>query len=32
MSIISQVVKGMQAVLTYAADIIARQTGFIQRL
>jgi len=32
MSIISQVVKGMQSILTYAADIIASQTGFIQRL
>ena len=32
MKIISQVAQGMQAVLTYAADIIALKTGFIQRL
>lgn len=32
MSIIPQVAKSMQSVLTYAADIIARQTFFIQRL
>lgn len=32
MSILSQVAKGMQAVLTKASDIIGRQTGFIQRL
>lgn len=32
MTIISQVAKGMQAILTCAADIIARNTGFIQRL
>ena len=32
MDIISQGAKGMQAVLTYAANIIAFNTGFIQRL
>ena len=32
MSIVSKVAKGMQYVLTYASDIIAGQTGFIQRL
>jgi hypothetical protein len=32
MNILSQVAKGMQAILTGAADIIAFNTGFIQRL
>ena len=32
MNIVSKVAKGMQYVLTYASDIIAGQTGFIQRL
>lgn len=32
MGILSQVVEGMQAVLTGTADIIGRETGFIKRL
>ena len=32
MNIISQVAKGMQAILTCAADIIAQNSGFIKRL
>jgi hypothetical protein len=32
MNIISQVAKGMQAILSCAADIIAQNSGFIQRL
>jgi hypothetical protein len=32
MEIVSQVAEGMQAVLTEAADIIGRKTGFIKRL
>lgn len=32
MKILSQVAEGMQAVLTRAADIIGRETGFIKRL
>jgi len=32
MKLISQVAQGMQTVLTYAADIIAQNSGFIQRL
>jgi hypothetical protein len=32
MEILSQVAKGMQGVLTEAADIIGRKTGFIKRL
>jgi hypothetical protein len=32
MDIISQVAKGMQEILTYAAEIISRHTSFIKRL
>lgn len=32
MNILSQVTKGMQVILTSVADIVARHTGFIQRL
>ena len=32
MEILSQVAEGMQGVLTEAADIIGRKTGFIKRL